>query len=217
MSIEGLVLEINSKPGAGEDAALGTVDWRVRVGSVVGGGGRSAGAVVEAEFLPLSKMLPTSEFIQSFLQSLLPPNRAEGLTIPRISDQLWEEVVPRSGADWARMIEQRSCRRRAVPREQKSTFDWIEEEEVLSGEEEVADLPEPLNADSDDDDEDLPLLQNAAGLPQTQPKKDSRDESVKLAFQGLRADTHPQGWDGVERGRRVAFSYVQMLRAEGII
>lgn len=101
VSIEGLVLEINSQslnalPGISpslaslsttEDAALitssteagaggagrGGADWRVRVGSVVGGGGRSAGAIIEAEFLPASTLLPTSKFMHDFLFSLFPP------------------------------------------------------------------------------------------------------------------------------------------------
>ncbi len=102
VSIEGLVLEINSQslnalPGispalasvsTADDAASfsrsngvgaagaggsGGVDWRVRVGSVMGGGGRSAGAIVEAEFLPVSSLLPTSKFMHDFLHSLFPP------------------------------------------------------------------------------------------------------------------------------------------------
>jgi hypothetical protein len=49
------------------------------------------------------------------------------------------------------------------------------------------------------------------------------EDTVQLIFQGLRSDADdPEGgdvgaWSGVERGRRIAFQYVQMLRAEGII
>ena len=223
VSIEGLVLEINSQslnalPGISpalasvsstDDAVQfsrsngttsngvgesGTVDWRVRVGSVMGGGGRSAGAIVEAEFLPVSTLLPTSKFMHDFLHSLFPPGlvpmpppapasslpntaqlrgvgavsrtasatgtprashatlaQAPGINgsnaavapaggasafsyaigggatappnrnfnIPIVSDQLWEEVVPRSGEGWRRRIAKRSHQMRLAARVQR--------------------------------------------------------------------------------------------------
>ncbi|TKY86689.1 hypothetical protein EX895_004329 [Sporisorium graminicola] len=62
----------------------------------------------------------------------------------------------------------------------------------------------------------------AANPPAAEVKKE--DTTVQLLFQGLRSDdahaessAEQDGWSGIERGRRIAFQYVQMLRAEGII
>ncbi|PWN51927.1 hypothetical protein IE53DRAFT_385671, partial [Violaceomyces palustris] len=85
VNIEGVVMQLgtalfgdssgSSGPSSvvNEDAS-GSSDWKVRVGSVVAGGGRSAGAVIEAEFLPLTDPTPTSAFLQNFVQSLFPPH-----------------------------------------------------------------------------------------------------------------------------------------------
>lgn len=340
VSIEGLVLELNSQsldalPGispalASLDAPTdgeGGVDWRVRVGSVMGGGGRSAGAVVEAEFIPPAAVLPTSKFMQDFLMALFPPGlvpaqptqvQAAGVgngaasavgtprgvqatlagvaqgqggfsytigggmegvqpnrsfNIPVVSDQLWEEVVPRSGEDWRQRISQRSRQMRAAKRlqrrqrasqpashnhaaESNDAFGWHsfgtdepgadkewEDDEVSSSDSETdGALPnghagalagtavtmQQVDED-DDDDDDRPLgapawTQPKPNAPQaeTKPPKPSED-TVQLIFQGLRSDADEQeggdmgAWSGVERGRRIAFQYVQMLRAEGII
>ncbi|SPO24717.1 uncharacterized protein UTRI_01688_B [Ustilago trichophora] len=411
VSIEGLVLEINSQslnvlPGISpalasvsstEDAATfstsngkgtsgvggsaGTVDWRVRVGSVMGGGGRSAGAIVEAEFLPVSTLLPTSKFMHDFLHSLFPPGlvplpapatkvapgmanlRSGGVTasasangtprmannapltavkgnaaptagstfsytiggaatappnrnfnIPLVSDQLWEEVVPRSGEGWRRRIVKRSLRMkvasRAVRRERRKAassalaqkaesskdlakpangggdvFGWYtfgsddeisapistqpngewqdenDQEDLSSSDSEsepalgptttsatggltgTAVTMQPIDDDDDDDDDDRPLgapiwsnatpsrslpnsansLNAPASAPATEQTLRKEENSVQLIFQGLRPDDDDDdqvaedGWTGIERGRRIAFQYVQMLRAEGII
>lgn len=370
VSIEGLVLEINSQslnalPGispalasvsSSDEAATGSgaVDWRVRVGSVMGGGGRSAGAIVEAEFLPMSTLLPTSKFMHDFLQSLIPPgivpvappvpvsgmpsaaasvngtprtnnatlpgmngsNAANGptaggsglswtigggsgpsaplnsnLSIPVVSDQLWEEVVPRSGEIWRKRIAKRSFQMRMAARAQRRqrrnanapvstskadaittsqngdafgwhTFDsdddsptphangdWQDENEddLSSSDSDSDSLPPSSNPaagglagtavtmqqvdEDDDDDDDRPLgapiwsaaaNRNAAPNPAAPTPAVKKEETVQLIFQGLRPDERDaeggdDGWTGVERGRRIAFQYVQMLRAEGII
>lgn len=408
VSIEGLVLEINSQslnalPGispslaslstaedvVGGAGTSGGVDWRVRVGSVMGGGNRSAGAIVEAEFLPASTLLPTSKFMHDFLLSLFPPglvpmpppaapmaapgmpnvnpsrgtaapsvaggamptttmnSAALGFTpiangcglaagtnssgsgfsytigggagaamappnrsfnIPVVSDQLWEEVVPRSGEGWRRRIAKRSQQMvtaaRAEQRRRKKavdatstqngkatngttnkngdtdafgwhTFDsddgeedtstppanaggdWQDEDEGLSSSESESEATldaaygaaaaagglagtavtmQQADEGDDDDDDDRPLgapiwsntsrpstatnPANPAAAPATAVKK---EDTVQLIFQGLRPDvnevrsTTDDGWSGIERGRRIAFQYVQMLRAEGII
>ncbi|PWZ00746.1 hypothetical protein BCV70DRAFT_200007 [Testicularia cyperi] len=407
VSIEGLVLEISSQNMGGLGGVMGAashiddngqsnVDWRVRVGSVVGGGGRSAGAVVEAEFLPISGgLLPTSPYVQNFLQSLFPPNlvtiptvppvgpgafgsipgmmgmpmngvgqpnmqsqpqqfphqqqqhqhgsngipgmlqpqRVNGASgmqsaalgtsanltpanyvigssaklpgntpnssfnIPVISDQLWEEVVPRSGDQWRQLILSRcqqlkqarlaKSRKEAVKtilaEDEKngtsstSAFGWqtfgessqsngatgatdrskTEDEDDLSSGDELEANEGALGGtdasaaggamagttvtmqqldDDDDDDDDRPLgasmfassNANLKTQPNAQPASapasalPPRDETVQLTFQGLRCDSTDGaeangGWSGIERGRRIAFHYVQMLRAEGII
>lgn len=427
VSIEGLILEINSQSlnalpgispalasvssldgaatslssnGAGSAGlgGSGAVDWRVRVGSVMGGGGRSAGAIVEAEFLPVSTLLPTSKFMQDFLHSLFPPNlvplpppgggaalpsanvlggtggpsrttsaagtpqtsnatlgisaagvngstqaagtarSASGFSytigggagsgstapnrnfnVPVISDQLWEEVVPRSGESWRTRIAKRSRRVKVASRAQRRqrktaaasettqshdqskglsngagaredqagwyTFgsdneavasgsvlrngDWHDldedEEEVSSSDSEAeqdiasgagaagsglagtAVTMQQVDEDDDDDDDDRPLgapiwsnanrtasAPNAANIntpPATVPvtgapsgpTRVKKEDTVQLIFQGLRPDetegvpAEANGWTGIERGRRIAFQYVQMLRAEGII
>lgn len=420
VSIEGLVLEINSQslnllPGispalasvsstddaatfstnnskgtSGVGGSAGAVDWRVRVGSVMGGGGRSAGAIVEAEFLPVSTLLPTSKFMQDFLHSLFPPGlvplpapatgaapamanlRSGGVTasasangtprmanntaplaavntntaptagssfsytiggaattappnrnfnIPLVSDQLWEEVVPRSGEGWRRRIVKRSLRMkvasRALRRERRKaasavsadkgesnkdlakpanghgdafgwhTFgsddetslpistqpnsEWQDEkdkEELSSSDSEsepvlpttttsatggltgTAVTMQPIDDEDDDDDDDRPLgapiwtnanpprsmpnsanslpASASASAPATEQTLKKEENSVQLIFQGLRPDDNDDeahgddgdaedGWTGIERGRRIAFQYVQMLRAEGII
>ncbi|KAJ9478391.1 hypothetical protein PHBOTO_001956 [Pseudozyma hubeiensis] len=401
VSIEGLVLEINSQslnalPGISpalaslsntEDAAAGSgsggVDWRVRVGSVVGGGRRSAGAIVEAEFLPASTISPTSKFMNDFLLSLFPaglvpaqpsasaaapgmpnvngmrgnagasqagsttavpgvnnassatngsiagtvigatasgfsyiigggagatpPNR--NLNLPVVSDQLWEEVVPRSGEGWVRRISKRSRKMalaaRALRRQRKNaaesssgqngrtadvqdaqtdafgwhTFGSDDEAETkataptnghtpdeddgslfTSDSEVEATLDSSTSAvaraggltgtavtmqqgdqgeDDDDDDDDRPLgapawsssnrpaatAANPNVVPPTvaaAPSTAKKEHTVQLIFQGLQSDADDtesteDGWSGIERGRRIAFQYVQMLRAEGII
>ncbi|SPO23010.1 uncharacterized protein UTRI_01688 [Ustilago trichophora] len=417
VSIEGLVLEINSQslnvlPGispalasvsstddaatfstnngkgtSGVGGSAGAVDWRVRVGSVMGGGGRSAGAIVEAEFLPVSTLLPTSKFMHDFLHSLFPPGlvplpapatgaapgmanlRSGGVTasastngtprmannaaslaaantntaptagssfnytiggaattappnrnfnIPLVSDQLWEEVVPRSGEGWRRRILKRSLRMkvasRALRRERRKaasalsvekgesnkdlakpanghvnpfgwhTFgsddeislpistqpnsEWQDTEELSSSDSEsepvlpttttsatggltgTAVTMQPIDDEDDDDDDDRPLgapiwtntnparsmpnsanslpASASASAPATEQTPKKEENSVQLIFQGLRPDDNDSevqgddgdaedGWTGIERGRRIAFQYVQMLRAEGII
>ncbi|SNX83365.1 uncharacterized protein MEPE_02072 [Melanopsichium pennsylvanicum] len=427
VSIEGLVLEINSQslnalPGISPalasvstmddlsnlvsggdgkgDGGRGGVDWRVRVGSVVGGGGRSAGAIVEAEFLPVSKMLPESRFMEEFLFSLFPPGLipspppapANGMAhppvmrgmsrtvsatgtprmtsssvplspvangnavslktmangsgfgytigagatappnrnfnIPIVSDQLWEEVVPRSGEGWRKRIVKRSHQMRIAARAQRrqrkmasptASSDPGNKKHTKSGvngggndnlfgwqafgsdafDEAEPSLAEPRNWEDDDNEDSLsssdseteqPLLsatsatgvgglmgttvtmqQNAAGdedddddddrplgaptwsnvnrsqssiplnsanpfssatgtAPTPIPTVDEgmqskKEDTVQLIFQGLRPDDDNEandggdgdGWTGIERGRRIAFQYVQMLRAEGII
>ncbi|CBQ71742.1 conserved hypothetical protein [Sporisorium reilianum SRZ2] len=417
VSIEGLMLEINSQslnalPGISpalasvsttEDAALlsrssggsnssnAGVDWRVRVGSVMGGGGRSAGAIVEAEFLPASTLLPTSKFLHDFLHSLFPPglvpmpapvapmsapgmpniNSLRGTTapsrvgsatgtprsshatlgaapamngnaaataagavangsgfsytigggagagaappnrnfnIPVVSDQLWEEVVPRSGESWRKRIAKRSQQMRVSARMQRSqrknavatssgeqngssskelngdtdAFGWhtfgsdddaetaapsrtngtqqndtdeelsssdSEAEPTLTSGSDAAPVAGGLTGtavtmqqvdedDDDDDDDDRPLgaptwlssakrtssASNVTNPPSTAAAVKREDTAVQLLFQGLRSDdvdaessAEQDGWSGIERGRRIAFQYVQMLRAEGII
>lgn len=420
VSIEGLVLEINSQslnalPGispalasvssiddaptvsrsngtgsAGGNNSSG-VDWRVRVGSVMGGGGRSAGAIVEAEFLPVSSLLPTSKFMHDFLHSLFPPGllpmpppapalapgmpnqnglripgmasqaasangtpRANNATlgpaggmngngaapgpsasgsgfsytigggvgagaappnrnfnIPIVSDQLWEEVVPRSGESWRNRIAKRSHQMRLAARQQRRqrkkvsvpqneakssdaareqngtsdefgwhTFgsddeadppangDWQDEnEDDLSSSDSEAEqvtvgtstgataggllgtavTMQQADEDDDDDDDDRPLgapiwsnanrntaASNSANPLTSNPASNAtapdsgaakKEDTVQLIFQGLRPDAHgdvesvgeADGWTGIERGRRIAFQYVQMLRAEGFI
>ncbi|CDS00103.1 hypothetical protein [Sporisorium scitamineum] len=374
VSIEGLVLEINSQslnalPGISpalaslsttDDAALissnsggssggAGVDWRVRVGSVMGGGGRSAGAIVEAEFLPASTLLPTSKFMHDFLLSLFPPglvpmpppaasmpapgvptinslrgtaapSRAGSATgtprdhhatlgaapaangnaagvgalasasgfsytiggaagtavappnrnfnIPVVSDQLWEEVVPRSGESWRKRIAKRSQQMRLSARAQRrkrnnaatasakqigpsiqnatkqsngdtDAFAWRtlgSEDEAettapsrTNGEEKQDDSDDALS--SSDSEAEPTLISSSAAMPvpgvlTAAPKTVKKeDATVQLLFQGLRPDvdeagssSEQDGWTaGVERGRRIAFQYVQMLRAEGII
>ncbi|KAJ1028737.1 hypothetical protein NDA16_001902 [Ustilago loliicola] len=420
VSIEGLVLEINSQslnalPGISpalasvssiDDTAIasrsngtgaagangsGGVDWRVRVGSVMGGGGRSAGAIVEAEFLPASSLLPTSKFMHDFLHSLFPPRlipmpppasalppgmpsqnglrkpgvssqaasatgtpRANNATlgnpvgmngngaitgpaaggsgfsytigggagagaappnrnfnIPVVSDQLWEEVVPRSGESWRKRIAQRSHQMRLAARMQRRqrksnsapqngdkssnpakerngtsdefgwhTFgsddesephaneDWQDEnEDDLSSSDSDAEQAalgtstsaaagellgtavtmQQVDKDDDDDDDDRPLgapiwsnaNRNSSAPTSANPLSGNpastataaesvvakKEDTVQLIFQGLRPDDEMEagdvgeadGWTGIERGRRIAFQYVQMLRAEGII
>ncbi|SAM79978.1 uncharacterized protein UBRO_02274 [Ustilago bromivora] len=418
VSIEGLVLEINSQNlnalpgispalasvssiddtttvsrsnGTGRSAANGSggVDWRVRVGSVTGGGGRSAGAIVEAEFLPVSTLLPTSRLMHDFLHSLFPPGlvpmpppaptsvpgmlnqdglrvsgglsqavsatgtpramnatlgsaagmngdgavagpagRGSGFSytigggagagaappnrhfnIPVVSDQLWEEVVPRSGEGWRQRIAKRSYQLRQAARQQRrqrknatqnrdqdssaaakkhngtedayawhafgsdddaeahTNRDWQDEnEDDLSSSGSEAEQATPNStagasaggllggllgtavtvqqADEDDDDDDddcplgVPIWSNAnrnsaapnsanplSGTPATAPEsvQTKKEDTVQLIFQGLRPDqgsesaAEADGWTGIERGRRIAFQYVQMLRAEGII
>ncbi len=101
-----------------------------------------------------------------------------------------------------------------------------------------------MDEDDDDDDDDRPLgaalasgsTRNpalAAGAPANAateqaaaPAAAKKEDTVQLIFQGLRPDeaeaqsggtADEDGWTGIERGRRIAFQYVQMLRAEGII
>jgi hypothetical protein len=346
VSIEGLVLELNSQsldalPGISPALASidtptdteGGVDWRVRVGSVMGGGGRSAGAVVEAEFIPPAAVLPTSKFMQDFLMALFPPElvpaqpaqpvQAAGVVngaasavgtprgahatlpgaaqgapggfnytigggtegvqpnrsfnIPVVSDQLWEEVVPRSGESWRQRISQRSHHMRAAKRLQRrqrasepaaphrktdsngdDAFGWHtfgtdehgadkewEDDEVSCSDSEIEGaLPNGHAAalagtavtmqqvdEDEDDDDDRPLgapawtqpKPNAAAQAEPNVAPKPSEDTVQLIFQGLRSDADdPEGgdvgaWSGVERGRRIAFQYVQMLRAEGII
>ncbi|GAC96442.1 hypothetical protein PHSY_004022 [Pseudozyma hubeiensis SY62] len=401
VSIEGLVLEINSQslnalPGispalaslsntddAGVAGSSGGVDWRVRVGSVVGGGRRSAGAIVEAEFLPASTISPTSKFMNDFLFSLFPaglvpaqpsapvaavgmpnvtgnagapqagsgmavpgvnnpslglasatngnitgavggasgtefsytigggagatpPNR--NLNLPVVSDQLWEEVVPRSGEGWVRRISKRSRKMaiaaRTLRRQRKNAgesssgpngrmaevkdaqtdaFGWHmfgsddeadpkatapinghsldeDNESLYSSDSEVEATPDSASnavacaggltgtavtmqqgdqgEDDDDEDDDRPLgapawsssnrPAAAASTPNVvppaavAPSVAKKEHTVQLIFQGLQSDADDtegaeDGWSGIERGRRIAFQYVQMLRAEGII
>uniref|UniRef100_V5EY11 Uncharacterized protein n=2 Tax=Kalmanozyma brasiliensis (strain GHG001) TaxID=1365824 RepID=V5EY11_KALBG len=382
VSIEGLILEINSSslnalPGispaltsvsTADDAVSSSgVDWRVRVGSVMGGGGRSAGAIVEAEFLPISTLLPTSKFMHDFLYSLFPPglvpmpapvagmnaqgaaatslngsvtgtprmgnatlgaanNTAASTTanassasytigggttgatppnrnfnIPVVSDQLWEEVVPRSGEGWRRRIAKRSHQMKVAARVQRRqrknattstqsvnktrvvapetngddafgwhTFgsdeepdaeahangDWQDDNDLSSSESETdqvlvtdsiaaaggltgtAVTMQQVDEEDDDDDDDRPLGAPAWSNANTRTSSASnlnsasvsvaaaakKEDTVQLIFQGLRADEKDaddgagaDGWSGIERGRRIAFQYVQMLRAEGII
>ncbi|GAC76495.1 zinc-binding oxidoreductase [Moesziomyces antarcticus T-34] len=311
----------------------GGVDWRVRVGSVMGGGGRSAGAVVEAEFIPPAAVLPTSKFMQDFLMALFPPGlvpaqpaqpvQAAGVVngaasavgtprgahatlpgaaqsaqggfnytigggtegvqpnrsfnIPVVSDQLWEEVVPRSGESWRQRISQRSHHMRAAKRLQRrqrasepaaphritdtngddafgwhsfgtdehgADKEWQDDEVSCSDSEIEGALPNGHAAalagtavtmqqvdEDEDDDDDRPLgapawtqpKPNAAAQAEPNVAPKPSEDTVQLIFQGLRSDADdPEGddvgaWSGVERGRRIAFQYVQMLRAEGII
>lgn len=302
VSIEGIFLDINSQNMNGMGGLVGvsstesladktSIDWRVRVGSVVGGGGRSAGAVIEAEFLPMSALLPTSSYLHNFLLSLLPSsivnvpshqsshsfstpakpanqqvsganvvastlaNTASGASftyvigpnaklvgntpnstfnIPTLSDQLWEEVVPQSAATWRRMIISRShsltehmANSDKKASDAMSPFEWqsMDSKGVSTTQPQAATEHDGSNGTQNtvtqdgDKDGDRPV-----GAPPRQADiaAEAAPADLHLSFEGLRSDLASEtpetaGWCGIERGRRVAFHYVQMLRAEGII
>ncbi|SPO38469.1 uncharacterized protein PSFLO_03947 [Pseudozyma flocculosa] len=342
VSIEGLVLDIGHMPaaaagpigGPADSSVMQSSNWRVRVGGVVGGGGRSAGAVIEAEFLPLESGTPGTGMLTDFLQALLPPNigmlttstiggtgqggasmstaggggvhargglaasggmpgygsrsamgagmaplpfpgsnvgmmggggvnparpsaasasQSGSVTVPVISDQLWEEVVPRSGAEWRRMIERRSLVDEAQRRQRKrdraaaasaqraeqgdsglandgaSEIDMMDTDDENGAPPGSATVGVPAEDSDEDDDKPLGLLtaqaqqqQAAAAAAAAAVLPAKQDDGVRLHFQGLQAGSDSaaqsdKGWGGVERGRRMAFTYVQMLRAEGLI
>ncbi|PWN94268.1 hypothetical protein FA10DRAFT_299565 [Acaromyces ingoldii] len=143
--VEGATWELPSMEGSLASENRG--EWKIRLGLVMHGGTRSAGALLEAEYLPLNALPPTSPLLTSQLRSIFPayllaPTNSAGvvpsdtLSATQPSADLWSEVV-------------------------------------------------------------VPPEGEAQELPNSQRKD--------------------PGWIGTERGRRLAFMYINLLRAQGII
>lgn len=164
VSIQGATYDIPSATGYGSGGA----EWRVRLGLVQSSGTRSAGALVESEYLPLLR-LASDTFLSNYLHNLFPTyltTPSQGSTQQGVNGLLqsgvahsaptpeqWQEVIPASNQAWMESVGITSTTSKGLKEVQR-----------------------------------LPLQQ--------------KDRI---------------GWQGKERGRRLAYLYITLLRNQSVI
>ncbi|PWN34241.1 uncharacterized protein FA14DRAFT_70445 [Meira miltonrushii] len=164
VSIQGATYDIPSATGYGSGGA----EWRVRLGMVQSSGTRSAGALVESEYLPILR-LASDTFLSNYLHNLFPaylttPSQATtqqnvngllqtGVAHSAPTPEQWQEVIPASNQAWMESV----------------------------------------------------------GITST------NDQGMKEAQRLPLQQKDRIGWQGKERGRRLAYLYITLLRNQSVI
>lgn len=164
VSIQGATYDIPSATGYGSGGA----EWRVRLGMVQSSGTRSAGALIESEYLPLLR-LASDTFLSNYLHNLFPaylttPSQATtqqsvngllqtGVAHSAPTPEQWQEVIPASNQAWMESV----------------------------------------------------------GITST------KDQGMKEAQRLPLQQKDRIGWQGKERGRRLAYLYITLLRNQSVI
>lgn len=166
VSVQGATYDIPSATGYGSGGA----EWRVRLGMVQSTGTRSAGALVECEYLPILR-LASDTFLSNYLHNLFPnylttPSHSvvtqqavnallqTGVIHSAPTPEQWQEVIPASNQAWMESV-------------------------------------------------GITSTTNNEGLKEAQRLPLQQKDRI--------------GWQGKERGRRLAYLYITLLRNQSVI